>query len=70
MKISEFWQQANSPGGLSHHLLALNDGNIEGLLGVCVSTDAMPPLMDYWIAVDSSHSADVTHLEIPAAKWL
>lgn len=71
-KIPEFWNLAKESGGLIDLLLAINDENIEGVLGISdVSKSGQENLnFDYWIAVNSSHTEDLTHLTIPAARWI
>lgn len=71
-KIPEMWSKATEKGGLLDHLLAINDGNIEGVMGISDTskTTKEQPSFDYWIAVNSSLTADLTNLSIPAATWL
>lgn len=71
-KIPEIWGLAKEPGGLVDLLLAINNENIEGLLGISdVSKTSQENLtFDYWIGVNSSHIEDLTHLTIPAAHWI
>lgn len=71
-KIPEFWGLAKQPGGLIDLLLAINNENIEGLLGISdVSKTSQENLIfDYWIGVNSNHIEDLTHLTIPAAQWI
>lgn len=72
LKIPEIWRIANEKGGLVENLLAINDGNLKGVFGVSdiTNTSVENQSFDYWIAVHSSHSADLTHIVIPAAKWI
>lgn len=71
-KIPEIWQLAGSKGGLIDLLLAINDSSIEGLLGVCDTSNTSDEhlFFDYWIGVNSSHTEDLTHMTVPAAKWI
>ncbi|MBQ0138441.1 MAG: effector binding domain-containing protein [Kurthia sp.] len=71
-KIPELWNLAKEPGGLVDLLLAINNENIEGILGISdISNSSQENLnFDYWIAVNSSHTEDLTHLTIPAARWI
>lgn len=72
VKIPEMWQAANEKGGLVDHLLSINDAKIEGVFGVSdvSKTTAENLFFDYWIGVHSTHTTDLTHLEIPAANWI
>lgn len=70
--IPEMWSVATEKGGLLDHLIAINDGNIEGVMGISDTskTTKEQQSFDYWIAVNSSLTADLTNLSIPAATWL
>lgn len=72
VKIPEMWNSANEKEGLIDHLLAINDGSIEGVFGISdVSKTSVENMnFDYWIGVHSSHTADLTHIEIPPANWI
>lgn len=71
--IPLFWDEVNT-NGTDDLLFQLNNGVIEGVLGVCVVDESRKDsgLMDYWIA--STHVGDVpenlSSLEIPASKWV
>ncbi|MFZ7942907.1 AraC family transcriptional regulator [Neobacillus sp. 19] len=70
--IPKMWDDANTEG-TSDLLIQLNNGEIKGLLGVCVeNTDQQSTVIDYWIAAESV--GDVPEgfltLEIPASKWV
>lgn len=69
-EIPKFWLEANEADGISSHLLALNNGEIEGMMGISIQKDPTETEMDYWIAVPSTHTSERTYLEIPASKWL
>ncbi|MCA1010559.1 AraC family transcriptional regulator [Halobacillus halophilus] len=69
--IPELWEKVNGDG-TSGELTILNDGDIRGLLGVCVDkSDVQAELIDYWIA--AAHKGEVperfSQLELPASKW-
>lgn len=69
--IPQFWNDVHADG--TNNLLAkLNNGEIKGVLGVCVDKRATDPdKMDYWIATD--YKGDLPEslqtLEIPSSKW-
>ncbi|SES30385.1 AraC family transcriptional regulator [Psychrobacillus sp. OK032] len=71
--IPLFWDEVNT-NGTDDLLSQLNNGKIEGVLGVCVVEEEQKDsgLMDYWIA--SAHEGDVPEnllaLEIPPSKWV
>ena len=71
--IPQFWDEVNT-NGTDDLLAQLNNGEIEGVLGVCVVGESQKDtgLMDYWIA--SAHVGDVPEnldsMEIPASKWV
>ncbi|MFJ8063549.1 effector binding domain-containing protein [Psychrobacillus sp. NPDC096426] len=71
--IPLFWDEVNTDG-TDDLLFQLNNGEIEGVLGVCVVDESQKDsgLMDYWIA--SAHEGDVPEnfstLEIPSSKWV
>ncbi|CAM3651120.1 AraC family transcriptional regulator [Cohnella lubricantis] len=67
--IPLMWQEVHRDG-TNDRLAGLNNGKLEGMLGVCVSLGDQPK-MDYWIA--AAYEGDVPEglerLEIPASKW-
>ncbi|TQR16405.1 AraC family transcriptional regulator [Psychrobacillus soli] len=71
--IPLFWDEVNT-NGTDDLLFQLNNGKIEGVLGVCVVDESQKDsgLMDYWIA--SARVGDVpgnlSTLEIPTSKWV
>ncbi len=70
--IPKFWDEINSKG-MDHQLFSLNNGEIKGVLGVCIpNANEQKGLMDYWIATD--HIGDVPEnlmaMEVPASKWV
>jgi AraC family transcriptional regulator len=69
--IPKMWQEENQKG-TDDRLFKLNNGEIEGVLGVCVDkSDAESKKMDYWIATE--HDGEIpdglSKLDIPASKW-
>lgn len=72
-EIPVFWDEVNSDG-TDDVLFQLNNGTIEGVLGVCVADESYQEngLIDYWIAAD--HVGEVPEnlqsMEIPASKWV
>ncbi len=71
--IPEFWQEVNQ-NGTTDLLFQVNNGPIEGVLGVC--GDVSETLeegrkFDYWVG--AAHSGDVPEgmqsLTLPASKW-
>jgi len=72
-EIPQFWNEMNSKD-FDKQLIQLNNGEIKGVLGVCVpdSNYAQNSLIDYWIAAD--HVGDVPDnllaMDIPASKWV
>jgi AraC family transcriptional regulator len=69
--IPKMWDDVQVDG-TNDLLFQLNNGEIKGVLGVCVNKpDSQSQLMDYWIATD--HTGDtpegLLELEIPASKW-
>ena len=67
--ISLMWQEVHRDG-TNDRLAQLNNGKIEGILGICVSLDGRQAI-DYWIA--AAYEGDVPEgldrLTIPASKW-
>ncbi|GAA0501741.1 AraC family transcriptional regulator [Salinibacillus aidingensis] len=66
--IPEMWEKVNSDG-TDELLFRLNDGAIEGVLGVCV--DKSSHSIDYWIGTtyDGSPPDGLSILDIPSSKW-
>lgn len=71
--IPLFWDEVNEDG-TDDLLFQLNNGAIDGVLGVCVADENFKDnsLIDYWIA--TSHVGEVPEkleaIEIPASKWV
>ena len=71
--IPLFWDEMNNKG-MDDVLFKLNNGEIKGVLGVCVPDKHYKEnsLMDYWIATE--HVGEVPDnlltMEVPAAKWV
>jgi AraC family transcriptional regulator len=69
--IPNMWDDVHADG-TNDLLFTLNNGQIKGVLGVCVDKRSSgSPQMDYWIGTD--HKGDtpegLLELEIPASKW-
>jgi len=69
--IPKMWEDVHVDG-TNDLLFDLNNGQIKGVLGVCVDKRSPgSPLMDYWIA--AAHTGEtpegLMELEIPASKW-
>lgn len=69
--IALFWRDVHADG-TNDRLCALNDGELKGVLGICIdSGKAKPKMMDYWIA--TAHQGEVPEgllsVEIPASTW-
>ncbi|MFZ0474054.1 MAG: AraC family transcriptional regulator [Halobacillus sp.] len=69
--IPRLWEKVNGDG-TSEELSQLNDGGIQGLLGVCVDkSHVQANLIDYWIA--AAHKGEApgrfSQLELPASTW-
>lgn len=71
--IPQFWNELNGQG-MDKQLFTLNNGQIKGVLGVCVPDENYKDnsLIDYWIATD--HVGEVPEnmlaMEVPASKWV
>ncbi|WP_277584856.1 AraC family transcriptional regulator [Psychrobacillus antarcticus] len=71
--IPLFWDDVHADG-TNDLLFQLNNGEIEGVLGVCVADAAYQEnsLIEYWIAAD--HVGEVPEnlaaITIPASKWV
>lgn len=73
IEIPKLWAEANQDGTLSK-LVQLQNGNIPGVLGVCIdqrSSEAAEADMDYWIGVTADIDApeDLRTLVVPAHTW-
>ncbi|MFF5994656.1 AraC family transcriptional regulator [Lysinibacillus sp. KU-BSD001] len=72
-EIPLFWDEMNKKG-MDETLIKLNNGDIKGILGVCLADKQHKEnsLMDYWIATDYVGTApeNLVTMEIPAAKWV
>ncbi|MFI8493936.1 effector binding domain-containing protein [Peribacillus butanolivorans] len=71
--IPKLWDKVNSDG-TDDQLGKLNNGQIKGLLGVCVDKRILEQneTMDYWIATeyDGQVPEGYSSLTIPASKWV
>ena len=69
--IPKMWDEMNG-NGTDDLLFGLNNGEIKGVLGVCVDKSSdKEQLMDYWIAAEYEGEAPDGLLtsSIPASKW-
>lgn len=69
--IPKMWDDVHVDG-TNDLLFDLNNGQIKGVLGVCVDKrNSGVPLMDYWIGTDHKGEAPegLLELDIPASKW-
>ncbi|WP_285765714.1 effector binding domain-containing protein [Peribacillus sp. SI8-4] len=73
IEIPRLWEQVNADG-TSDKLGKLNNGEIAGLLGVCVDKRELDKneTMDYWIAAEYAGTVPEPFLPltIPASKWV
>lgn len=70
-EIPKMWQEAYANGS-EDRLIALNNGSIHGLLGVCVDqSEITDQQMEYWIATayEGDTPEGLSSLTIPASKW-
>lgn len=71
--IPKLWDNVNSDG-TSDQLGKLNNGQIKGLLGVCVDKRILKQnaAIDYWIATEYEGQVpeEYSSLTIPASKWV
>lgn len=69
--IPKFWEDVHKDG-INDCLFSLNNGEVKGVLGVCLEKEKTNPgMMDYWIATD--HVGEVPEglmsMEIPESTW-
>lgn len=71
--IPQFWNDVHADG-TNDRLFDLNNGDIQGVLGVCVVEQSKKDegLMDYWIAAayNGNTPNGLESYEIPASKWV
>ncbi|WP_342558806.1 AraC family transcriptional regulator [Metasolibacillus sp. FSL K6-0083] len=69
--IPVFWNEVNE-NGTDTELFRLNNGEIKGVLGVCLPQKDAGNMIDYWIATAANGKTPkhLATLEIPAAKWV
>ncbi|MBT2654950.1 AraC family transcriptional regulator [Bacillus sp. ISL-18] len=70
-EIPKMWDDVHADG-TNDLLVELNNGEIKGVVGVCVDKRSQQPgLMDYWIAAEyeGPQPEGLEILDIPAAKW-
>ncbi|MFF2875419.1 GyrI-like domain-containing protein [Gottfriedia sp. NPDC057991] len=70
--IPKMWDEVNE-NGTSDRLYEINNGDIKGVLGVCMMSEEQKSknLLEYWVATEYEGDApkDFYHHEIPASKW-
>lgn len=70
--IPKMWDEVNGDGTVEK-IARLNNGEIKGILGVCVDKrlTQSEQSIDYWIAAEHKGEAtvDFLTLDIPASKW-
>lgn len=71
--IPEFWKEVNQQG-TTDTLFQLNDGEVDGVLGVCgeiTQEQQSAKVFDYWIGTSFSGEAPegMRSFELPASKW-
>lgn len=66
--IPKMWDEINGEG-TDEQLFKLNNGPVEGVVGVCVAKDSES--IEYWIGTAREGSApnELSTLEIPTSKW-
>lgn len=73
IEIPKLWNEVNSDG-TTESLAKLVNGQIRGLLGVCVAHDdiQLTGLMDYWVATEyiGEVPGKYSALQVPASKWV
>jgi AraC family transcriptional regulator len=70
-EIPLLWNEVNA-NGTTGYLAEKNNGQVKGILGVCVMESTDPTKeMDYWIAAASNveNTNGYESLTIPASKW-
>ncbi|WP_026688930.1 AraC family transcriptional regulator [Alteribacter aurantiacus] len=67
-EIPKLWGEVNE-NGTSEKLFNLNNGNIKGLLGLCI--DNGDQTLDYWVATDYIGSVPdgFYSITVPSSKW-
>jgi AraC family transcriptional regulator len=67
--IPKLWNEVNQDG-TNYQLMNLNNGEIKGVMGICVA--GSNKMMDYWVAAeyDGELPEGLSKLTIPAAKWV
>jgi AraC family transcriptional regulator len=71
--IPKLWDEVNKDGTVDL-LLKLNNGQIKGVLGVCVTNSGTQSkqVVDYWVATeyDGDTPDGLLKFEVPASKWV
>ncbi|WP_041089954.1 GyrI-like domain-containing protein [Jeotgalibacillus soli] len=72
-KIPQMWDELNKDG-TTDTLVKLNNGQIKGILGVCVmdKNKQSQQIIDYWIAAEykGDKPNGLESIEISASKWM
>ncbi|PLR77056.1 AraC family transcriptional regulator [Bacillus sp. V3-13] len=69
--IPKLWDEVHE-NGINDLLVKMNNGQIKGVLGVCVDKSKQSDqVMDYWVATEYKGDVpdELSSIEIPAAKW-
>ena len=68
--IAELWEKA-AQNGTVPRLLAMNSGEINGLMGITVDFSQVSNEIEYWIAAENNHDEPdgLSRLVIPASNW-
>jgi AraC family transcriptional regulator len=68
--IPKMWDEVNH-NGTTESLFTLNNGQIKGVLGICIDNTQMKEVLDYWIATeyDGAVPEELSSIEIPPSKW-
>lgn len=69
--IPKMWDEVHE-NGINDLLFDINNGEIKGVLGVCVDKpNETDPTIEYWIATEIEGTApkELTSIDIPSSKW-
>lgn len=66
VEIPNMWDELNEDG-TTEKIATLNDGQVEGLLGICFGKTETE--IDYWIATSSNCESKFESIVIPSSKW-
>ncbi|WP_211748948.1 AraC family transcriptional regulator [Paenibacillus sp. Marseille-Q4541] len=69
-EIPKMWDEVHR-NGINDRLVAINNGDIKGVLGVCGPSAPGSQSIDYWIATnyEGKEQEGLSKLTIPAATW-